>query len=134
MNFLIRVAITALALWLVSLIIPRNFVIADDGTALGTLLAVLLLGLIFTIINAVIKPVIKVVAFPIFLLTLGLVSIFLYGLLLWLLTWVTGPGGWFSGSVWGLEIHGGFWWYVLAGLLFALLQVGIGAFAKRGEN
>lgn len=131
MNFVVRVLVTALALWLTSLIIPDHVDILDDGSKWGTVLAVVLVALILNVVNAIIKPLIKVLAFPLYLLTLGLFSLVVNALMLWIVTWLTGPNGWFGGQHWGLEITGGFWWFVLAALIIAILQVIIGAFAPK---
>ncbi len=44
MYFVVRVLVTALALWLTSLVIPNHVDIVDDGTALGTVLAVIVVA------------------------------------------------------------------------------------------
>lgn len=63
-GFLIRLAISALGLWLASEIVP-GMSIAGTGTLLG---AALLLG----VVNAIVRPVIVVLTFPITMVTLGL--------------------------------------------------------------
>ena len=63
-GFLIRLVISALALWLAATIVPGVHI-----AGLGTLLlAALLLGLV----NAVVRPVLIVLTFPITVVTLGL--------------------------------------------------------------
>ena len=81
MGFLIRMAITALGLWLASELVGG---VSIDGT--GTLvIAALLLGFV----NAVIRPVVVLLTFPITLVTLGLflwvVNAGMLGLVAWLL-------------------------------------------------
>lgn len=129
MNFVVKVLVTALALWLTSLMIPAHVDILDNGTALGTVVAVVVVALILNVVNAIIRPVIKVLAFPLYLLTLGLFSLVVNALMLWIVTWVTAH--WFGDQPWGLEINGGFWWFVLAALIIAILQVIIGIFAPK---
>jgi len=130
MNFVVRVLVTALALWLTSLILPDHVDILDNGTALGTILAVLVVALILNLVDSIVKPLIKVLTFPLYLLTLGLFSLVVNALMLWIVTWIAGRGGVFDGR-WGLEVSGGFWWFVLAALIIALLQVVIGALAPK---
>lgn len=63
-GFLVRLAISALGLWLAAAIVPGM-----EITGTGTLvLAALLLG----IVNAVVRPVLIVLTLPITVLTLGL--------------------------------------------------------------
>ncbi|MDX1648645.1 MAG: phage holin family protein [Myxococcota bacterium] len=81
MGLLIRLAISALGLWLASAIVPG---IRVDGV--GTLLlAAVLLGLV----NAVVRPLAVLVTLPITVLTLGLflwvVNAAMLGLTAWLL-------------------------------------------------
>jgi putative membrane protein len=63
-GFLVRMAISALGLWLASAIVPG---MAIEGTW-TLLLAALLLG----IVNAVVRPVVLLLTLPITVLTLGL--------------------------------------------------------------
>lgn len=122
MYFVVRVLVTALALWLTSLVLPNHVDIIDNGTAGGTVLAVILVALIFNLVHAIIKPVVKVLSLPLYLLTLGLFSLVVNAGLLWLVTWITDQG-WFGDQPWGLDVTGGFWWFVLAALIIAVLQV-----------
>jgi putative membrane protein len=66
-------------------------------------------------VNTVIGTAIRIVAFPLFVLTLGLVSLLLNGVLLWVTAWITGFWDW------GLSL-GGFWWAVLAGILISIIN------------
>ena len=82
MGFLLRMAITAMGLWLASRIVP-----GVEITATATLLfAALLLG----VVNAVVRPVVVLLTFPITVLTLGLflwvVNAAMLGIVAWLLS------------------------------------------------
>ena len=133
MNFVVRVLVTALALWLTSLVIPAHVDIVDNGTKLGTVLAVLVVALVFNLVNLIVKPVIKLLSLPLYILTLGLFTLVVNAFMLWLTTWITGQN-FFGTRHWGLDIHGGFWWYVLAALIIAILQVVIGVFAPKRKR
>jgi putative membrane protein len=130
MYFVVRVLVTALALWLTSLVIPNHVDIVDDGTALGTVLAAVVVALIFNLVHAVIKPIVKMFSLPLYLLTLGLFSLVVNAFLLWLVVWITDQA-WFGDQPWGLHITGGFWWYVFAALVIAVFQVIINRFAPK---
>ncbi|QAY63861.1 phage holin family protein [Xylanimonas allomyrinae] len=133
MNFVVRVLVTALALWVTSLVIPAHVDIIDDGTRGGTVLAVLVVALVFNLVHLVVKPVVKVLSVPLYILTLGLFTLVVNAFMLWLTTWITDKS-WFGDQPWGLDINGGFWWYVLAALIIAILQVVIGAFAPKRRS
>lgn len=120
MRLVLRLLINALALWLTTLIVPGVKItpFAPGGT-LETLLTVLLVAVIFGIVNGVIGNLIRVVAFPIYVITLGLISLIVNGLLLLLVSWITSLIGF------GLVVNG-FWWGVLGALVLGVLAWLIG--------
>ncbi|SIQ61154.1 phage holin family protein [Micromonospora avicenniae] len=79
MGFLIRWAITAVALWITTLIVPGVHVGGRSGA--NTVLTLVVVALIFGLVNAVLKPVIKVVGCIFYLLTLGLFALVVNALL-----------------------------------------------------
>ncbi|MGB2572442.1 phage holin family protein [Micromonospora citrea] len=86
MGFLIRLAITALALWVTTLVVPGVDVTGRDGA--NTVLTLLAVALIFGVVNAVLKPVVKVVGCVFYLLTLGLIALVVNALLFLLTDWI----------------------------------------------
>ncbi len=117
MRFLIRVVINAFAIWVVTLIPAlRVTVIAfPPGETLQLVLTLLVVAAIFAIVNSIIGTVIKVLAFPLYILTLGLISLVINGFLLWFTAWITSFWGW------GLRVED-FWWGVLAALIVSLIN------------
>lgn len=86
MGILIKVGITAVALWVATLIVPGIELGAGTTLAkLGTLIAV---AVIFGLVNAVLKPIIKTVGCAFYLLTLGLIALVVNGLLFLLVDWI----------------------------------------------
>ncbi|MEU9505714.1 phage holin family protein [Micromonospora sp. NPDC048170] len=79
MGFLIRLAITAVALWITTLIVPGVEVSGRSGT--DTALTLVVVALIFGVVNAVLKPLIKVFGCVFYLLTLGLFALVVNALL-----------------------------------------------------
>jgi putative membrane protein len=102
-GLLLRVLITAAALWVAASLIPG---IRVDGVGY-TLLAALVLG----IINAIVRPVLVFLTFPITLLTLGLFIFVLNAFCLWLT----------SRLVPGIEVHG-FWAAFLGALVVSAVS------------
>ena len=89
-RFLISTIINGLGIWLVSAIIPGIGLKPYGGNELWQLVATLLvIGAVFGLINSVIAPVIKVIAFPLYLLTFGLISFVINGALLLLVAWIS---------------------------------------------
>jgi putative membrane protein len=122
MWFIVRVAVTAFAVWLASLLLGDHLYIAPkDADAGKTVVVLLAVGLLLTLVNMIVKPIVHVIAFPLYIVTLGLFSLVVNALLLMLVAWITEQTGY-----WGLRVDG-FWWAVLGALVIAVLQTVIGA-------
>jgi putative membrane protein len=120
-RFLVRLMINALALWLTTLIVPGVAVEPfAPGDTLAVVLTYLLVALIFGIVNGIIGNFIRIVAFPIYILTLGLIAIVVNALLLMLVSWISSLLGF------GLQVDGFFWAGVFGALVLALLSWLIG--------
>ena len=120
MRLLLRLLVNAVALWLTTLIVAGVTVVAfPPQDTLAVVLTYLLVALIFGIVNGVIGNFIRIVAFPLYILTLGLLALVVNGLLLLLVSWISGLLGF------GLVVDG-FWWGVLGALVLALLSWLIG--------
>ncbi|MCB0942359.1 MAG: phage holin family protein [Mycobacterium sp.] len=102
-SFLLRAAVTGLALWVVTLIVPGiDFVGGDTG--LQRVGIVLVVAVIFGLVNAIIKPIVQVLSIPLYILTLGLIHVVINALMLWITAWITEHT-----THWGLQISH-FWW------------------------
>ncbi|HEY3685010.1 MAG TPA: phage holin family protein [Streptosporangiaceae bacterium] len=87
-KLLIRVVITAVALWVATLLVSGIEVqTSDTATKILTLLVV---AVIVGVINGVLKPIIKTVGCAFYVVTLGLLALVVNGLLLWLASYVCG--------------------------------------------
>lgn len=117
MRFLIRVVVNAFAIWVVTLIpaLHVSVIAFPPGETLQLVLTLLVVAAIFALVNTIIGTVIKVLAFPLYILTLGLISLVINGFLLWFTAWITGFWGW------GLRVEY-FWWGVLAALIISLIN------------
>ncbi|MDO3683723.1 phage holin family protein [Micromonospora sp. C28ISP2-4] len=88
MGFLIRLAITAVALWIATLIVPG---VEVSGRNTGNnVLTLVVVALVFGVVNAVLKPLIKVFGCVFYLLTLGLFALVVNALLFMLTDWIAG--------------------------------------------
>ncbi len=88
MGIIIRLVITAVALWIASLLIDGIQLTTDSvPKQIGTLLAV---SVIFGVVNAVLRPIIKVIGCGLYVLTLGLIALVVNGLLFLLTSWIAG--------------------------------------------
>jgi putative membrane protein len=116
MRFLLRLVINAFALWLTTLLVAGVTVTSYDpsGGDVELVLTYLLIALIFGIVNAIVGTIIRVVALPLYILTLGLVSLLVNGLLLLIVSWIS------DGMGFGLHIDT-FWEGVLAALVLGIV-------------
>lgn len=101
--FLLRAALTGLALWVVTLLVP-GITFIGGATGLQRVGIVLVVAVIFGLVNAIIKPVVQLFALPLYILTLGLIHIVINALMLWITAWITEHT-----THWGLQIDH-FWW------------------------
>ena len=117
MRFVIRVVINAFAIWVVTLIpaLQVRVIAFPPGETLQLVLTLLLVAVIFALVNSVIGTVIKVLAFPLYVLTLGLIGLIINAFLLWLTAWIT------SFWNWGLRVED-FWWGVVAAVVISLIN------------
>jgi putative membrane protein len=86
-ELVIKILVNAAALWVAVQILPPNLLSFDYGNDWWKLLAV---ALIFALVNSYIRPIVKALAFPITILTLGLISFVINAALLLLVAGLSG--------------------------------------------
>src|SRR5690606_36017950 len=122
---LTRTAASALALWLVIVILgPAIAVQPFNDDTLGWILSYLVVALHFGILNATLGKVIRVLAIPLYILTLGVIGFFINAFILWLVAQLS------PGIGWGLYLQDYFWTGVFAAALLTLFNWSIGIFFK----
>ena len=116
MQFLLRLLINAVALWVAS-----HFVV---GIAFqSSLTSLFLVALVFGVLNASIRPLLKLLTFPLLILTLGLFTFVINAVML-LLT------GWISDRL-HLGLHvGGFWPAFWGALVISVVNVIMALFIR----
>lgn len=116
MRFLIRLLISAAALWAASEIVPG---ISHEGGWVN----LLLVALVFGVLNAVIRPILALLSCPLQILTLGLFTLVLNaGMLL-----LTGAVS--QGLGLGFTVDG-FWPAFLGGLVISIVSILLSAFVR----
>jgi putative membrane protein len=76
MGFLIRLIVNAVALLIVAYFVP--------GIHVNGFVAALIAALILGIVNAILRPILFIITLPLQILTLGLFTLVINGLLFWL--------------------------------------------------
>jgi putative membrane protein len=122
-RFLVSLVANAIALWLTTLIVSGVRLDPFQDDMIGTVLSYLFVALIFGVVNGIVGTAIRIVAFPLYILTLGLLSLVVNALLLMLAAWFSQLFGF------GLTV-GGFWWAVLGALVLAILSAIIGSILR----
>jgi putative membrane protein len=83
MGLIFRLAINALALWVVAYLIP--------GVEFANIQALVVTAIVFGIVNTFIRPILQIIALPISLITFGVAAFLINVLLLWLVSIIV-PG------------------------------------------
>lgn len=130
MGILIRLAISAVALWIATLVID-GITLTTDSTweKVGTLV---LVAAIFGVVNAVLRPIIKVVGCAFYILTLGLIALVVNGALFMFSSWIADQIG--------LPFHVADFWpdavlgALLVGVISWLLNLVIPDFGSRRDE
>ncbi|WP_336652508.1 MULTISPECIES: phage holin family protein [unclassified Leucobacter] len=136
MRTVIRVLVSAFALWLTTLIVggdgPHGVwieAISDDDYA--PIVTLLLVALVFGLVNGTLGKVVRFVSIPLYILTLGLFGLIVNGILFAVVAWLSDLAGF------GLRIES-FWWGVLAALVMSVLSgimnALLGTNRKRGRG
>ena len=101
MNFLIKILVTALVVFLLSRFL--------SGVHIDTYWTAIVFALVLAVLNYTVKPILSILMFPITILTLGLFMLVINALVVWMS----------SGLVEGIQIDN-FWWALLFSLILSL--------------
>jgi putative membrane protein len=112
-NFVVKTLANAgalgVAVWLL-----KDITLTGDSNGRKAL-TLILVALVFGVVNWIVKPVVKVLSFPLFILTLGLITLVVNALMLLLTSWLA--------DKLDLEFHvHGFWTAVLGGLIVSIVS------------
>ena len=127
MVFLFRSVITAVAVWIVTLLNLDVVVTGGNDTWWSRTLVFLGVGAVLVAVNMIVKPIVNIVTLPVRILTLGLFALVINWAMLELTAWLTShlPIG-------TLEL-GGFWKTLLAAFLIAIISVILGVKKKKRD-
>lgn len=114
MRLLIGWAINALVLLALPYLLP--------GVQLRGFGAALVVALVLGLLNTLIRPILLVLTLPINVLTLGLFTLVINGLMFWLAARLVG----------GFEVAG-FWWAVVGALAYSLVSWAVSALLLGGK-
>ncbi|WP_030753929.1 phage holin family protein [Streptomyces griseus] len=125
-NFVVKTLANAGALGAAIWWLPGITLTGDDastGKAIGTLL---LVALVFGLVNFLVKPIVKLLTLPLFILTLGLITLVVNALMLLLTSWLAGQ--------FDLSFHvDGFWTAVVGGLIISVVSWALNVLLPDGD-
>ncbi|WP_125100419.1 phage holin family protein [Leucobacter chromiireducens] len=120
MRAIIRILVSAFALWLTTLIVGGSgdhgvWIKPLEGGEYGHLITLLLVALVFGLVNGTLGRVVRFVSIPLYIITFGLFGLIVNGIMIAVVAWLSGLAGF------GLEVES-FWWGVLGALVLSLLS------------
>ena len=120
MKFLVRLLINAFALWIAIAIVP-------GVTYAGDWVRLLLVALVLGLVNALVRPVLVLLSCPVLIVTLGLFTLVINALVLWLTSALSGKLG--------LGFHvSGFWAAFLGALVVSIVSILLSLFVRDPER
>jgi putative membrane protein len=120
MKFLARLLVNACALWVATRFVP-------GVSYSGGWLPFLAVALVFGVINATLRPMAKILTFPLIIVTLGIFSLVVNGLMLWLTSSLSGALG--------LGFHvSGFWPAFWGALVVSLVSMALSLVVSDGSD
>jgi len=125
MEFLVKVLVNGVALWVASLLISG--ITFEGSSTTATVVTIGAVALVFGILNAIVRPVLLFLSIPLLLLTLGLFTFIVNALMLALTSWLSGLLGL------AFEVQD-FWWdAVLGALVITIVSMILHALLPDGE-
>jgi putative membrane protein len=124
-GILIKVAVTAVSLWIATLLVPGISLGGDD--TLRRVITLLLVAVIFGVVNAVLKPIIKLFGCGLYVFTLGLIALVVNGLLFWLV-------GYIADQLDLPYVVDGFWAGVLGAIVVAVVSFVLNLVVPDGKD
>ncbi|WP_043676112.1 phage holin family protein [Streptomyces xylophagus] len=123
-NFLVKTIANAgalaVAVWLID-----KITLTGDST-FKKVWTLLLVAVVFGLVNFLVKPIVKVLTFPLFILTLGLITLVVNALMLMLTSWLA--------DRFDLSFHvDGFWTAVLGGLIISVVSWALNVVLPDGD-
>lgn len=111
MPFILRLLVNAAAIWAAIRLVPGITHVGSWGSLFGV-------ALVFGVVNAIVRPLLLLFSLPLLVITLGLFTLVVNALLLWLTSSLSGSLGL------GFTISG-FWAAFFGALVISLVSLGL---------
>jgi putative membrane protein len=122
-SLLLSTVINAIALWLTTVLVTGvsiSMPAGENQQGLGYVLTLVFVAIVFGLVNGTIGRVLRFLAFPIYVLTLGLMALVVNALLLMFVGWLTAVLG-FGYGLSVADFGAGFWGAIVLSLVSWIL-------------
>ncbi|TDK95181.1 phage holin family protein [Mycobacterium paragordonae] len=126
--FLLRAALTGLALWVVTLFVP-GLTFVGGNTTLQRIGIIFVVAVLFGVVNAIVKPIVQILSIPMYILTLGLFHIVINAFMLWITAQITKDT-----THWGLQIDHFWWTAIWAAILLSIVSWMLSLLTRRASR
>lgn len=113
MGLLVRFLVSAVALWIATLVVDG--VDVNASTTTDQVLTILAVAAVFGVVNMFVKPIVMLLSLPLYIITLGLFTFVVNALMLLLTSWIAGK----LGVPFDVD---GFWDAVLGALVISVVS------------
>ncbi|OBJ82185.1 hypothetical protein A9W97_24260 [Mycobacterium gordonae] len=126
--FLLRAALTGLALWVVTLFVP-GLTFVGGNTTFQRIGIIFVVAVLFGVVNAIVKPIVQILSIPMYILTLGLFHIVINAFMLWITAQITKDT-----THWGLQIDYFWWTAIWAAILLSIVSWMLSLLTRRATR
>ncbi len=126
--FLLRAALTGLALWVVTLFVHGLRFVGGE-TTLQRVAIIFVVAVLFGFVNAIVKPIVQILSIPMYILTLGLFHIVVNAFMLWITARITEHT-----THWGLQIDHFWWTAIWAAILLSIVGWLLSLLTRRAQR
>ncbi|MFE5791660.1 phage holin family protein [Streptomyces sp. NPDC056503] len=125
-NFVVKTLANAGALAVAIWLFEGITLTGDDEITGKAIVSLLLVALVFGLVNFLVKPIVKLLTLPLFILTLGLITLVVNALMLLLTSWLA--------EQFDLSFHvDGFWTAVAGGLIISVVSWALNVLLPDGD-
>lgn len=121
MIVILRIIVTAVAVWLATLLPLDLSVTGGEASWWQRALAFAGIGALLVAVNAIVRPIVNVLTFPVRVLTLGLFGLIINWAMLWLVAWLSERVSFLSLTI------GSFWQTFWAALFISVVTAFLAA-------
>lgn len=125
LRFLVSTIVNAVGLWVATSVVPQVQLTSYGGSGFWNIIgSFLVVGAVFGLVHAIIAPVIKILAFPLYIITFGLIAFVINGALLLFVAWLSSIIGVDVFSIDGFTSEGleieSLGWAILAAIVMSI--------------